>query len=720
MKQSSLLKFVSKRRRVQPKEEDNSEVQEPSISSSNELSSSASVHSPITPSPAALHSPASTSPTHQCTGTYGFPWLEYSTSRDAVFCKPCRHFPEAATESRFIKNGFRDWKHLSHCCVKHEASRAHATALGRSEGYKASHKPERGNIINQLHKDAVNSSFVERNREHIKVVIDLILFYAKQDIPLHGHRENEEALNKGNFLELFQLISSHHPEIKKRLDELPRNAKLTSPNIQNEMLEIAALLNLCKIKADLHDETDTYYAILADECKDLSKKELVAVCIRYIHKGQLKERAVGFVETGDMSTSAISAKILEVLEPLQLDPNLCVGFGFDGASVMSGKKGGVHVILKKTFPHAVYVHCNSHRLNLVLCTASKVSPCISKCFDVINNLHSFMTGSHRHARFMQIHSCDVRWSSWSMLTLLGPILETLAEFSESSGHSKLEADSLLHQMQTEKFLFLLVTFNKLFEMSDYATKDLQSATISVTDCIDLIEGLKEIYTTFRNEENYLDKAMALTEDLMKRHGIVNWDITGTRKRKLTAKLGDTLIESTVGKASPVKDNSDLKQLWNDIVDKKIMELNTRFKADTYRLMRAAAACLPQSNTFGNTHFNNTVEDSEHEVFVQQLERKISNGRAFPSLVEVLDTCPHDIFPRMKRLLRALITIPITSCGVKRLFSTVYRIKTGIRATMLTQRLKSLSLLSFERELTELLDYNKIIAVFNSKPRRLLL
>lgn len=72
MKQSSLLKFVSKRRRVQPQEEDNFKVlEEPSFSSSNELNSSASVHSPVTPSPAALHSsPASTSPTRQYTGTY--------------------------------------------------------------------------------------------------------------------------------------------------------------------------------------------------------------------------------------------------------------------------------------------------------------------------------------------------------------------------------------------------------------------------------------------------------------------------------------------------------------------------------------------------------------------------------------------------------------------------------------------------------------------------
>ena len=68
----------------------------------------------------------------------------------------------------------------------------------------------------------------------------------------------------------------------------------------------------------MHDEPDTYYAILADECKDLLKRELVAVCVRYLHNSTLKERAVGFVETDNMTAEAISATILEVLEPLQL------------------------------------------------------------------------------------------------------------------------------------------------------------------------------------------------------------------------------------------------------------------------------------------------------------------------------------------------------------------------------------------------------------------
>jgi len=254
-----------------------------------------------------------------------------------------------------------------------------------------------GTVLNQLFRD--DRTFVEKNREHVKVVIDIVMFCAKQGIALRGHRENEEALNSGNFLELFSLIAKHDPNVQNRLQEIPKNARLMSPEIQNELLECAASLLPRKIKSELHETPYTYYAIMADECKDISKRELVAVCVRYVHAGKVKERAVGFIETGDMSANGISSKILQIIEPLQLDPSLCVGFGFDGASVMSGNKGGVHLILKRTFPNACYVHCSSHRLNLVLCTAANVSGHVNTFFDTVKSLHTFMTGAHMHARF---------------------------------------------------------------------------------------------------------------------------------------------------------------------------------------------------------------------------------------------------------------------------------------------------------------------------------
>ena len=53
----------------------------------------------------------------------------------------------------------------------------------------------------------------------------VVLFCAKQETPLY--RENLDALNKGNFLELLDLVSKYDPEIKRRLDELSKNVWIT-------------------------------------------------------------------------------------------------------------------------------------------------------------------------------------------------------------------------------------------------------------------------------------------------------------------------------------------------------------------------------------------------------------------------------------------------------------------------------------------------------------
>uniref|UniRef100_A0A667Y2X2 TTF-type domain-containing protein n=1 Tax=Myripristis murdjan TaxID=586833 RepID=A0A667Y2X2_9TELE len=677
-----------------------------------------------------------------------FSWLEYSVAKDAIFCKICRHFPNGADGGGpFAKQGFTDWKHLSQSCQKHQASRTHSVSLDMYESYRASQSSGRGNVINQMNRDAMSFSFIERNRDHLKVVLDIVLFCAKQDIPLRGHRETTDALNKGNFIELFNFMCKYDPQIKSRLEQLPRNGTLMSPDIQNDLLESAASLLLRKIKAEIGETPGTYYALMADEYKDDSKRELVAVCVRYVHAGTIKERAIGFVETSDMSASGISEKILQVIEPLQLDPSLCVGFSFDGVSVVSGSKGGVHVILKQTFPDAVYVHCNSHRLNLVLCAASKASGHVSTFFDTVNSIHSFMTGSSRHARFLELQkelhpdrptlelerSTEMRWSSKSgslskVLTLLDVILETLSECAEGSGQTKVEAQSLLQQIQTKKFIFLLVTFGKLFHTSDFATRGLQSPTLSVADCIDLIEGLKQSFARFRdNSECDFEKVIKLTDELMQKNEITSWDVTaGSRARRLPTKLAESVVTTSLGKSKCVKSNDDLRHIWNHILDRQLTELHTRFQEDQYGIMRAAAAFLPPSRTFAQreslqaacNHFHVSVGDAELTVFFEQMRRKGANGVEFASLVEVMDICAPDIFPNLNNLLRIIVTLPMTSCSVERLFSTSGRIKTHLRTSMCTGRLNNLALLSFENELCESLDYDEIISVFNRKPRRL--
>lgn len=131
--------------------------------------------------------------------------------------------------------------------------------------------------------------------------------------------------------------------------------------------------------------------------------------------GNAKEKSRRFC--GRCRRDCISRKILEVIEPLQLDPCLCVGFSFDGISIKSGNKQEVHVLLKRTFPpRAVYVH----RLNLVLGAGTTVCSLVSTFFDALNSFHTsrfHIPGSRKYRNYL-IRVASV-WSPSDPLTLDG-------------------------------------------------------------------------------------------------------------------------------------------------------------------------------------------------------------------------------------------------------------------------------------------------------------
>ena len=92
-----------------------------------------------------------------------------------------------------------------------------------------------------------------------------------------------------------------------------------------------------------------------------------------------------------------------------------------------------------------------------------------------------------------------------------------------------------------------------------------------------------------------------------------------------------------------------------------------------------------------------------------------------TLLEILrDNNLQSSFPNTVKLLKILITTPMTSAEAERCFSTLKRIKTFLRATMLNERLSALAMISTENELiSEMNDFNeRVIQHFaTSKNRR---
>ena len=114
-------------------------------------------------------------------------------------------------------------------------------------------------------------------RARLSYSLRCLRFLLNQGLAFRGHDESEECRNRGNFLEPLKWLSENDEEVNKLvLNNAPRNCILTSPKIQNQIIECCAVQTTKRIIEDIGDD---HYAILADESSDASHKEQLALCI---------------------------------------------------------------------------------------------------------------------------------------------------------------------------------------------------------------------------------------------------------------------------------------------------------------------------------------------------------------------------------------------------------------------------------------------------------
>ena len=300
-----------------------------------------------------------------------YSWLEYSLEKDAAFCYPCRMFNEAKSHSTFTKVGFRDWKHATGkggMLTVHDKCSTHLTAMVAWSQYKLNAK-HHTSIAERM--ESSRALVISNNRHYLKALIEVILLCALQEIALRGHRESCEAPNRGNFLEILYLLAAHDSVVQQRLQKGPRNAMYTSAEIQNTLLHIMGEMVRKKVCTEVKDAV--FYSILADETKDCSKTEQMAIVVRYVDvkEARIHERFLTFVEASCLDAGSLTEYILDTLRKYHLNSESIVSQGYDGASVMSGRCSGVQQRVMEVVPQAIYIHCFAHILNLVLVDCSK-------------------------------------------------------------------------------------------------------------------------------------------------------------------------------------------------------------------------------------------------------------------------------------------------------------------------------------------------------------
>ena len=128
----------------------------------------------------------------------------------------------------------------------------------------------------------------------------------------------------------------------------------------------------------------------------------LSLVLRYVSPTrEIKEHFIEFLSCKDGVTGeALSTLILSSLQRYGLDVKLLRGQGYDGAGAMAGCISGIAARILQQCPLAFYIHCISHKLNLVIVNACQVQA-VRNAMGVISKSYSSLRTPQRGRQLLK-------------------------------------------------------------------------------------------------------------------------------------------------------------------------------------------------------------------------------------------------------------------------------------------------------------------------------
>ena len=325
-----------------------------------------------------------------------FPEIAYSKKNDGLYCLACVLFPTPGQSQRgnaFIDRPYQNWKDAIEDLTRHCHLHYHLKSNAKLNAFLQTYQDPVSRIDQRL--STKTSEQVEKNRRFLMSVMRCIEYCGRQGISLRGHRDDEGSTNsnQGNFRALLDLrVSSGDEDLKSHLETCAKNARYISKTSQNELIVCMKEYIQEQIINDIQNQSSefgsSFYAVEADEVRDVSNVEQLGIVVRYVKENTPVEVLLEFEQCEETTGAAICQKLVTCLNKLDLDPQNCRAQTYDGAGNMAGATKGCAANFMKIKPRANYYQCASHSLNLALCKASKL-PEVQIMMDTLKSVAIF-------------------------------------------------------------------------------------------------------------------------------------------------------------------------------------------------------------------------------------------------------------------------------------------------------------------------------------------
>ncbi|XP_021737544.1 zinc finger MYM-type protein 1-like [Chenopodium quinoa] len=258
---------------------------------------------------------------------------------------------------------------------------------------------------------------------------------------------------------------------------------MNSPLIQKD------LFNCCSKETTrllVDDIGDDYFGILADESSDVSQKEQMALCLRYVNnKGKITERFLGIVHVKDTTALSLKSAIKSFLMEYSLSLSRARGQGYDGASNMRGEINDQLASLL----NIIGVSCKRREMIREI-----QSQHVLEALD----LGEIQSRQGLNQEISLVWTGDTRWGShYKIVSNVTSLYATFVKVLEKVGSNKFYKDdrvkaiTVMSSFESFEFVFMICLMSEIFGQTDKLCQALQRGDQDIVNAMSFVTLTKE-------------------------------------------------------------------------------------------------------------------------------------------------------------------------------------------------------------------------------------
>ncbi|XP_050064233.1 zinc finger MYM-type protein 1-like [Aphis gossypii] len=425
---------------------------------------------------------------------------------------------------------------------------------------------------------------------------------------------------------------------------------------------------------------------MADETANISGTEQLSIGIRFFddEKKAIREEFLGFIELHAMDAVNIASAIDNFIQNEGLDGTKLFGQGYDGCATMAGKINGVQSILRDKYPHALFFHCASHKLNLVVNDLNCV-PEIRNTISMVKDIINFSRESVlRRKCIPNIPSfCETWWSQkYRSISIFKEnfeiIIHALDKLSKDGNTATRKVAFQLHSASNKSiFIMSVILIAKYSKLLEPVANALQSKTLDLLKCSNYIKKIVDIVKDHReNADTEIEQILIAANITAENIGTeINLPrIVGRQQHRSNPPVSNTTEFWKRSLLIPYMD-SLISSLERRFSDENLPAFSIFLLHPSNMLDINIKEFKFKINDFADYYQIKDI-DSETELWYNVWnEKKLAKNKLSDMEMSEIVGETDIFFPKIKQALHISLAQQCTTSTIERSFSTLRRVKT---------------------------------------------